>query len=293
MAALVVWFLYRYAARNWDQVRRAPDAIDIHAGPLLAAVLVILLTYAMLIGAWNAVLRGWGERLPYGTAARIWCLSNLARYLPGRIWQIAGMAAMARDAGISPWAAAGSAIVVQLVNIATGTLVTFAFAPQFGSPALVALGGVVTACCAAALAWPAGAAWLSRVLTRLTGKPVELRAVRGGPLLMSAAITALAWVAYGVALWLSIRGLTGRDIDPVAAVGVFTGAYVAGLINIFTPGGLGTREFILVDWLSGPLGPAAATVVTAGSRLLMTLTELVAAAATLPLLTSRPHVGKA
>ena len=284
---LVLYGLYRYGAKNWAEIRRAPEAVEIHAGPLLLAAGIILGTYAILIVAWQAVVRGWGERLPFVAAARIWCLSNLARYIPGRVWQIAGMAGMAQKAGVSPWAAAGSAIVVQLLNIATGTLVTFAFAPSFDSPWLVVLGGVATAAVAAALAWPAGAAWLSRLLKRLTGKDVELQAVRPGPLLLSAAITAVAWMLYGLALYFSVRGLTGRDVDLRTAVGVFTGAYVAGLINIFTPSGLGTREGILVTWLSGPLGPAAATVVTAGSRLLMTATELAAALITLPLTTPR------
>lgn len=287
VGALVAWFLYRYGARNWNEIRQAPGAVEIHAGPLLTAAALILGSYAILIAGWNAVVRGWGDRLPYLAAARIWCLSNLARYLPGRVWQIAGMAGMAKEAGVSPWAAAGSAVVVQLLNIATGTLVTFAFAPSFGSPWLVALGGIATAAVAAALAWPAGARGVSNLLKRLTGREFELRPVRGGPLLLSAAITAASWVLYGVALYFSVRGLTGRNVDLTTAIGVFTGAYVAGLINIFTPSGLGTREAILVNWLSGPLGPAAATVVTAGSRLLMIATELAAALITLPLTTPR------
>ncbi len=293
VAAAIAYFLYRYVARNWEQIRHADEAIDLHAGPLALAAGIILATYAMLIGAWRAVLEGWGERLGYGDAARIWCLSNLAKYIPGRVWQITGMAALAQQAGVRPWAAAGSAIVVQLLNIATGTLVTAVFAPDFGHPLLIAAAGLGTAAGAAALASSAGADWLSRALSRVTGRQVELRPVRPGPLLLSAAITALAWIFYGIALYLSVRGLTGRELDLRGAIGMFTGAYVAGLVNILTSAGLGMREGILLLWLTGPLGLAAATVVTVGSRLLMTATELLAAAVTLPLLTPRADVGKA
>jgi hypothetical protein len=289
IALVIVVFLYRYGARNWTEIRHAGAALDVHPWPLAAAAGIILLTYAMLIGAWDAVLRGWGERLPYREAARIWCLSNLARYLPGRVWQIAGMAALAQQAGVSPWAAAGSAIVVQCLAIATGALVTVSFAPQWGHPLLIVGAGLMTAAGAAALAWPTGATALSRVVRRITGRNVELRAVRPGPLLLAAAITAVAWVLYGVALHLSVRGLTGRDIDIGGAIGVFTGSYVVGLINVFTSAGLGTRELILVNWLTGPIGPAAAFVVTAGSRLLMTATEILAAALTIPLGTRKPN----
>ena len=288
IALVIVLFLYRYVARNWTEIRHAGSALDVHPWPLAAAAGIILLTYAMLIGAWDAVLRGWGEHLPYRDAARIWCVSNLARYVPGRVWQIAGMAALAQQAGVSPWAAAGSAIVVQFLAIATGTLVTASFAPAFGHPLLIVGAGLLTAGGAAALAWPQGATALSRLIRRVTGRAVELRAVRPGPLLLSAAITAVAWVLYGLALALCVRGLTGRDIAFGGAIGVFTGSYVAGLVNIFTSAGLGTREVILVNWLTGPIGPAAAFVVTAGSRLLMTATEILAAALTIPLGTRKP-----
>ncbi len=283
VGAAIVWVLAVYLRRNWAAVLASPEALDIHPLPLLAAGGIVLFTDALLIWGWDAVLRGWGERLAYPDAARIWCLSNLARYVPGRVWQIAGMAALAQRAGVSPWAAAGSAVVVQLLNIATGTLVTAVFAPDFGHPLLIGVAGLVTASGAALIAWPAGAAWLGRIASRISGRTIELRAVRAGPLLLSAAITVAAWILYGVALYLSVQGLTGRSIGARAAIGVFTGSYVAGLVNIFTSAGLGTRELILVNWLTGPVGPAAALIVTAGSRILMSVTELVAAALTFPL----------
>jgi hypothetical protein len=188
------------------------------------------------------------------------------------------MAALARAAGVSAWAAAASAVVVQLLAVATGALVTAALAPEFSHPALVGGAGAIAAACAAMVAWPTGTRWADSLLRRFTGRDYGLKAVRPGPLAVSAAVTTVAWLFYGLALHLSVRGFTGRDgIEPGVAVGVFTGSYVAGLVNVFTSAGLGTRELLLVSWLTGPLGAAQATVVTVGSRLLMTATELVAA----------------
>lgn len=294
VAAAVVFFIVRYIRAHWAELSGSGDALSISAGPLAVAALIILGTYAMLIAAWRAVLMGWDQRLSYGQAARIWCLSNLARYIPGRIWQIAGMAALAQQAGVSGWAAAGSAVAVQLVAIATGALVTALLAPGLDQR-LVLVAGLIAAGGAALLAWAPGAAWLSRILSRVMGKAIELRAVRPGALLLSALITSAAWMLYGAALGYCIRGLTAVSAGPDAleAAGVFTGSYVAGLVNIFTPGGLGTREFVLVNWLTGPLGSPAAVVVTVGSRILMTVCELIAAAITLPLLTPRADVHQA
>jgi hypothetical protein len=288
VVVLVVAFLARYVMANAAALRHAGDALRLAPGPLAGAAVIILATYAMLIAAWRAVLLGWGERLRFRDAARIWCLSNLARYVPGRVWQIAGMAVLAQRAGVSPWAAAGSAVVVQLLAIATGALVTVAFAPDFGHPLLIGAAGVLTAAGTVALALPGTAALAGRLLGAVAGRSIELRAVRSGPLLLSAAITAAAWAGYGLALVFAVDGLVGaQDLDARTATGVFTGSYLAGLINVFTPSGLGTRELLLVHWLTGPLGPAAASAVTVGSRLLMTGTELLAAAVTLPLTSTR------
>jgi len=284
LVAAVAYFVMRSVAGNWTEIRHSGSVIHLDVGALAAAAGIILATYALLIGAWRAVLLGWGERLRYPVAARIWCLSNLARYVPGRIWQIAGMAALAQQAGVTPWAAAGSAIIVQLLAVATGALVTGIAAPQAEHPVWVAAAGVVALLAALTLTWGRMTALVSRWLSAALGRPFELRPVGKGALLLAAAVTTLAWLTYGVALYLCTAALLGRAaLDIGTAIGVFTGSYVLGLIAVLTPGGLGVREGALLFWLTGPLGPAGAFVVAIGSRLLMTATELLAALITLPL----------
>ncbi|MEK6611059.1 MAG: lysylphosphatidylglycerol synthase domain-containing protein [Gemmatimonadota bacterium] len=286
LVAAVAWFVVKSVAHNWAEIRHSSSVVHLDLGALAAAAGIILATYALLIGAWRAVLMGWGERLRYPVAARIWCLSNLARYVPGRVWQIAGMAALAQKAGITPWAAVGSAIIVQLLAIATGAMVTGLAAPQAEHPMWVAASGVIALLAALTLTWGRMTAMFSRWLSAALGRPFELRPVGKGALLLSAAVTTLAWLAYGLALYLCTAALLGRAaLDLRTAIGVFTGSYVLGLIAVMTPGGLGIREGALLFWLTGPLGPAGAVVVTIGSRLLMTAAELLAALITLPLTT--------
>lgn len=283
LVAAVAYFVAKSLVTNWDQIRQSGATIHFDAGALAAAAGIVLATYALLIGAWRAVLSGWGERVRYPVAARIWCLSNLARYLPGRIWQIAGMATLAQRAGVTAWAAAGSAVIVQLLAIATGALVTGLTAPQADHPLWVAASGVVAGLIAATLAWRRTTSLFSKWVSGALGRRVDLTPVGKGPLLVSAAVTTWAWIAYGLALYFCVAALLGRPAIGVStAIGVFAGSYLAGLLAVFTPGGLGVRESVLYLWLAGPLGPAAALVVSIGSRLLLTATEVVAALITLP-----------
>ncbi len=284
LAALVLFFVGRSMAGNWAEIRGSARLIAVDPAGLLAATGIILATYALLISAWRAVLLGWGEHLAYPSAARIWCLSNLARYVPGRIWQIAGMAAMAQRAGVSPWAAAGSAVIVQLLAIVTGALVTGLLVVESGHPVLLAAGATVAALGVGVLATAPATALVTRLIARATGRDVTLKPVAVGPLALSAAVTTLAWLAYGVALYFLVQGLLGTPRLPVGtAIGAFTASYLVGLLAAFAPGGLGPREGTIYFLLQGPLGPGAATVVTIGSRLLMTATELLAGLLTLPL----------
>jgi uncharacterized membrane protein YbhN (UPF0104 family) len=294
LAAAVLFFVARSVARNWGAIRGSGVAISLDPLALLAAAGIILATYALLISAWRAVLLGWGQRLPYPQAARIWTLSNLARYVPGRVWQIAGMAAMAQRAGVSPWAATGSAVVVQLLAVATGALVTGMFVVDTAHPWLIAGCGVAAFAAAAVLASARATGLLGALLHRVTGRQWRIEPVARGPLVTSAAVTALSWIAYGLALYFLVQGLLGEPrLSVGASVGAFTASYLVGLLLVFTPGGLGAREGAIYVLLTGPLGPAAALVVMIGSRLLMTATEVVAALITLPLAMPRPDANQA
>ncbi len=278
----VAYFIVRAVSQNWGEIRSSQDRLQLDVGALAAAAGIVLASYAILISAWRAVLLGWGQRLRYPQAARIWCVSNLARYVPGKVWQIGGMAALAQRAGVSPWGAAGSAIIVQLVSVATGALITGIAAPEWKEhPWAVAACGIVAAATAALLAWKRGTDLLQRGLSAILGRRLELPPVGQGALLLSAAVTALAWLAQGIALWLCAAGLVGPTALGIwPAIGIFTGSSLAGLLAVFTPGGLGVRESVLGFWLAPFMGPRRAIIVLLGSRLLLTATELLAAAIT-------------
>ncbi len=79
--------------------------------------------YALLIAAWRRMLTAWGRGLDPWSAARIWTVSSLGKYLPGKVWAVAGMAVMAQRAGIGAGPATGSAVILQVLAIGTGAAV--------------------------------------------------------------------------------------------------------------------------------------------------------------------------
>jgi len=85
----------------------------------------------------------------------------------------------------------------------------------------------------------------------------------------------LTFVLSGLGLHLLIRAMTGGDpVGIVAAVGATAGTGLANLLVIVTPGGLGTREFILAALLNPGMPASVAVVIAAASRIIMTVCEL-------------------
>jgi hypothetical protein len=275
----VVWFVGRSIAHNWTEFRSLHVVLAIQPGLIALSAGLVLLTYAMQIESWRRIIAGWGQRIAFGPAARAWSLANLGRYVPGKVWSVAGLVVLARQAGVEPGPAAASAFVVQALALGTGAAVVAAATPHAASPLRLVAAGVAGVVTIGALVWPPSA----RALGRLLSGVVSLGPLATGAVIAGAVLTVLSWIAYGVALWLLARGLLPDARLPLGqAVGAFTLGYILGVLALFAPGGVGIRELVLVGLLSPSLGGGGAVALSLASRVVLTLLEAVAALLTWP-----------
>ena len=278
LGVAVAYAVARSLIRNWDQLTAAGIHLAFRPLPLALSIAVVLATYGLLIESWRRVLSGWAQRIPFPVAARIWAVSNLGRYLPGKVWSVAGMAVLAQRAGVAPWAAAGSAIILQALAVGTAAAMVAATAPAAASALSLTVASACAALTIAAVSWPPVARRLFRLAPKLGAS--EAPPLGGGAILLGTAATLAAWAAYGLALKLWAEGTLGggaSGLDWATATGAFTASYVIGLLALFAPGGLLVREGVMFALLQGPLGPANALALAIGSRLLLTFTEITAA----------------
>lgn len=278
---VVVGLAARSVALNWQSLRTQP--IEWRFAPvwIAASVLVVFSTYAVLIEAWRRVVVSMGERLPFFAAARIWFLASFGKYVPGKVWALAGAAVLAQRAGVDPSAAVAGALVLQVLSLASGAVVVAFTAPDVfqsvgqGSEPVLALIILLSVLGVVALTWQPALDWISRLLP---GSWPRLRAI--SPVILAAAFVAnvVAWCAYGLALLQLTRGLLPVvDLTLPQAIGVFTCSYIVGFLALFAPGGLGPRESVFLLMLSGQIGLKAAAALAIASRLLLTATELIPA----------------
>lgn len=281
-AALLIYYIGRSLATQWTEFRARPLETDVDPGALLASAALVLGTYALLIQVWRLLLTSSGMTLRFWPAARIWSISNLWRYVPGKIWQVGVMSAMATRARVRPEAAAGAAILSTVLNIATGLalvlLLTWSVMEQWTGGARAAAMLLIGLAATGLVALPWILPRLSVFATRLAGRDVRLASPGPRAIALATLGNLLSWSLYGVAfLWLA-RGVLG-DVDGATwqYIAVFTASYVVGYLFLILPGGIGPREAVML-WLLTAFSLATekqALLLTVTSRLWLTLLELV------------------
>lgn len=271
-------FLGGYLYVNWDDYAHAFAQSAPDWGLLSLSSLLVLVAYAVLIQTWRQVVVAWGERITFPAAMRIWFVSNLGKYVPLKIWSIAVMGSLAQEQGLSPAAAMGSSVVVQLVNLVTGFGVFFIAGAHVIDVPAGAMAGVMGL--AAVLV---GAPWLVpvgvRLLNAVTGRQATLPQLPPRAIWSAGAGTALAWVLYGVAFQLFAAGMMDGPAPGTLGdwTAIFIGPYLVGFISFFAPGGIGMREVAMAEALqrTGLAVGAMAALLVVSSRVWLTILEII------------------
>lgn len=281
-AVLLLFYVGRTFASQWDEFRAEPLSTALQWGLIAVSCLIVLATYAMLVQIWRLLMAGAGSRLGFWRAAEIWSISNLWRYVPGKIWSIGAMSVMAHRAQVPAEAAASASILGVVLNIMTGLALSMllawrwlgAFNPGAQSAAvLLLILGLV-----GLLALPYVLPRLSTFTARALGRDIVLQPPPRWAVALAVAGNMLSWALYGVAFaWFS-RGVLGDSAGATwQYIAVFTASYVIGYIILIAPGGLGPREAAMYQLLTSMslATPKEAALLTVASRVWLTVLEIV------------------
>lgn len=259
---------------DWAAVGDMAQPADL---ALLGAALVVN-SAGLVLGmlSWRSLLTGLGSPVGVGTAARIFFVGMITKFVPGRFWALIANIKMGRTAGVTPARMA----TVYVLNIAvmslTGLTVGLIAAPSvLGGRAgwlLLAALPVLAATVRPELAnrW---AAALARLLRRPAPTPARHRDLR-----YAICAQGISWLVAGVQFWLVA---VAAGAPPAAAFPVCVGAFglaaVLGSFVVFVPDGIGVREGMLMVALTGLLPLPAAGAVVLVSRLVCTVSEIASA----------------
>lgn len=271
-------FVAWYVRAHWGEYR----TLFVEAKPdwpwLLQSSFLVFCAYVVLIQTWRQVVNAWGERLDFGSAMRIWFVSNLGKYVPGKVWSIAAMGTLSQEQGVSPVAAMGSSVVVTLVNLVTGFGVFFIAGARAMHVPLAAVSAVVVlAGLLAASPWLLPAA--IRIMNRVTGRNISVPLLPPSAIWWAGVGTTVAWLLYGVAFEFFVWGMSNGKVQGTIGdwTAIFIGPYLLGFIAVFSAGGLGVREVAMAEALqrTGLAVGGLSALLVASSRVWLTILEIV------------------
>jgi uncharacterized membrane protein YbhN (UPF0104 family) len=248
---------------------------------------VVLSFVAVIIGmacstlSWQVIVDDLGPPIGVGRGAQIFLVGQLGKYLPGSIWAYVLQIELGRKAGLAR-ARVFAATLISLAVIVVAALIAGAIAV----PELIANDPRLEWVVWLYLILPVALIMLHpKILTFLVRKgfsllrrprpdhPVTLLVV-----LRSLGLAVMAYLAYGVHLWLLADTGEGLTPGPLAiCMGTMGIAMIAGLLFFLLPSGVGAREFVIIVALTPIVGIGAATAYAGVSRLMFVIADLATA----------------
>jgi len=274
VAAAVGFGCYAIAS-DWSQVQAGLSRLG--PVPFLVGLVCVLAALLAQMQVYREVLGALGSPLPMRLAAQILFIGQLGKYLPGSVWPVMAQMELGAAHRVPRARSASASVLAMLLSLVTGILVGLVMLP-FGGRAssywwVFLFAPVILACL-----HPKVQKRLLDRLLRLAKRPPLERPLTGRAIAVAAAWCLVAWVCFGLQIWVLARwlGLTGAS-GVLLAIGGFAFAWSAGFLVVFAPAGAGVRELVLVALLSPFIGSGNAWAVALVSRLLMTLGDLVSA----------------
>jgi len=240
--------------------------------PILAALLSISLAKLTLVENMRSAVRRAGKAIPFDACFCIYNLTQLAKYVPGSVWQFVSRIAILRERGLSVSVIRDSILAEHAWVLATALVFGVVLVALSDWSWLVRDFDVVVP----AYAWVVLALVIS---TALIGafSPLGRRFLAWSWSLRPGgyAITVLmgAWLLLGSAFWLTLSPFSVDTISWSYVVGVYCLAYLVGFLVPFAPAGLGAREAVLVAGAGPLVGVDVAIFLAAVNRILYLLAE--------------------
>jgi len=289
LALAILFFLGQLLYRTWGDLSKSGFKFEFDLPRLVVSLALLVVARAFAVEAWRRILISLGEHFGFAFGARVWFLSNLTRYVPGNIWQVATMMVMVEQKGVSKTNALLRQVIYTAIALANAGLLGLMFIlvrPEIlngGLPVSVA----ASAPLAAALAFIALIVFfalppVNRLIVTLTARVTRREIAAPAPTfargIVPPVFSLAKWLVEGLAFYLFVDSITPTPLAQLPAfIAMNAGAYWIGYASFITPSGLGFREgalaFMLASFFPAPVAVALSLV----TRLWSTAGEILGA----------------
>jgi len=275
LLAAVIWIV-TVNSEDWlEQIDRFSWQPDL----LLLSISAVLLgiSYIIIPAGWIILSHSAGSSASSEELRAVWFMSQLGRYVPGKIWLFAGRAAFLKSRGLTGYRAT-SVPFLEMLYAAAGAGIAAVIPVMISSDAAFSntpLRYAVLAAGISLLVIPFLTPiqkWLYRLKYGRIPQELPLPRLTGSVKLLF--IYMILWLIRGFALYLWLKGFGASDISFLLCFAAAPLSWLAGYIVFLVPGGIGIREAAAVALVapSGATGPILAII--AGQRLILSIIEV-------------------
>jgi hypothetical protein len=286
LAIAILFFLGDLLYRTWGDLAKSGFQFEFDLPRLAVSLALLVVARAFAVEAWRRILLSLGEGLGFAFGARVWFLSNLTRYVPGNIWQVATMMVMVEQQGVSKTNALLSQVIYTAIALANAGLLGLMFIlvrPEIVNGVLpvstAASAPLITALAFLALIVFLALPPVNRLIVALTARVTRREITAPTPTFARGLVPPLfslaMWLTNGIAFYLFVDSITSTSLTQLPAfIAMNAGAYWIGYVSFVTPSGLGFREGALAWMLAGFFPAPVAVALSLVTRLWTTAGEI-------------------
>ena len=281
---IVLFFIGKSFYTNFDNISNFDYSINYYY--LSLATLFLIYANIFPVFVWRFLIHKLGGKLSPKQAMRIWFLANTGRYLPGKIWSQAGIVLLGEKEGVKKSISVQSLIYSQFYSILVGLFIVmvvfknylkdsgFLDIPNSSLYIIILIISIIVF----------NPKILNFILNFLLVKFLKREKLGNSDnnllkrkdIILFVILQLINWINIGFTFYLFTVAFTGSwnlIIDSPEFIFIFPAAWTLGLIAIFTPGGIGVREGVLILFLTSILGPELALVLPWINRIWVTAIE--------------------
>jgi len=279
LIAVIFYFLARNLYVNWNKIVEYDWRINYY---FLAFSWFLSVGGGFLIAlGWNLILRVLGGRLNYKRALKIFFITDLAKYIPGKVWTMVGKVYMCKEEGVPVSVTSTSVVIQPLIQVISGLLIFFLSLPFWTKTSnfinnlyfffpLIPIGLLFLH--PAIMTKP-----LNFVLRKLKQKPIEIN-IKYRDILLILLLWCGLWVLTGVTYYFLIISVHPFPLSNLpVTIGIFA---IAGVSQFLTPSGIGVLEGMLTVLLGLYFPLPVAILIALLARVWKTISELICVAIT-------------
>lgn len=274
---LVLGFIVSYLAYNWKSVSSVrwwenPGLLSIH-------IVLMALTFSLFVIGWQRLLKMARTPVSNKAAGCAWLIPNIGKYVPGKVFMVAGRVALLTTFGVRAATAASLIIwehvILILAAMPFSLFILLNYSEYYPLKIIVAVISVLFLLLLISLNSEIIQSIINSLLKVFKKPPLELVLQR--KTVMSLFFFYLfIWIIYGFSGVILAYALGFGDKIPLLLLfNVFIFSWLIGFISMITPGGIGVREGILILMIKPYVAMPEVIVFALLARMTWIITELV------------------